>query len=422
MRTQLGVFESERGTKFCRGCSSTNLFQVIQLGDLPIANELPKDPDELIDLFPLDFSVCRDCGLGQIGEPISRERLFSDYRYLSSISATWLEHARKFAVRMTNELKLMKEDLVVEIASNDGYLLQYFADLGVKVIGVEPAENVAQRATNKGIETYVEFFGLDCSQKIKSQVGSPKLIVANNVVAHVPDIQDFFQGLSNLANEETLISIENPSILNLITGNQFDTIYHEHYSYLSAFAIRNLGEKFGLNLFGIEEISTHGGSNRYWMKRSVLSATERENVDKFIAHELEVGLINEAIWKSFASAVSESLGELRDWLAERQVNRNNVLGFTAAAKASTILNAAQIPGTAIMAITDSSPEKQGRYLPSLGLPIISLQDMSSMKPTDILIFAWNIAPEISQLIWRELGSNVRCWVAIPKLKELTHEL
>jgi hypothetical protein len=300
-------------------------------------------------------------------------------------------------------------------------LLQYFKKYGIKVLGVEPARNIAEMANLNGIETITEFFGIDSAREIRAAYGEPNLIIANNVAAHVPNLRDFFGGLKILAGDQTLVSIENPSILNLLRENQFDTIYHEHYSYLSAFAIRNIGADFNLNLFKVDSIPTHGGSNRYWLKRGELTHPEQISVDSFIETELSMGLMDILAWSKFSNNVMSSLGNLKEWLENCKLDGRRVFGFTAAAKASTILNAAKISSDEISGIADSSPEKVGRILPSIGVPIISIEDLKNEKPTDILIFAWNISHEISTLVWRELGDNVRCWIAIPDLKELNRE-
>jgi hypothetical protein len=317
-------------------------------------------------------------------------------------------------------LNLSSKDLVVEIASNDGYLLQYFQDFKVRTLGVEPAFNISSVANDQGIPTINAFFGTQLAREIKMQYGAPKLIVANNVAAHVPDLADFFGGFQILADEETIISIENPSILNLLLGNQFDTIYHEHFSYLSAYAVRKISSSFNLNLFRVETLTTHGGSNRYWLKRTEISESEREQVDSFIENEINSGLLDFTVWREFEQKVRNSLSELNSWLATCKAEGRNVYGFAAAAKASTILNVGRIDASNLSGIGDSSLEKQGRYLPSSGVPIISLESLSKGKPTDILIFAWNISQEISELIWREIGDDIRCWIAIPTLKEILH--
>lgn len=420
MKTVVGTFDSDRGRLYCRACSSNDIYPVLNLGNLPIANELPIGSDEVVELFPLCFSICMNCGLGQVGEPISRERLFSDYRYLSSISETWLSHAKDFANEITKSFNLTSEDMVIEIASNDGYLLQYFKQLKVQVLGIEPAKNIAKSANSKGIKTLNEFFGYDTAKNLRQRLAPPRLIIANNVAAHVPDLRDFFSGLDMLAGSETLISIENPSILNLIRENQFDTIYHEHYSYLSAFTIKKISKEFKLNLFKVEPIATHGGSNRYWLKREEPNDSERLAVDAFIESELNAGLLSIPVWSKFSNGVQATLFNLAEWLRNCSLEGRRVFGFTAAAKASTILNAGKISQNEVAGIADSSPEKQGRLLPSLGIPIISSEELCKNNPTDILIFAWNISEEISKIIWDKLGLNVRCWVAIPDLKELNN--
>jgi len=418
MKSTTGKFQSLRGVEFCRACEGKDMFSGLDLGQIPIANELPQNPNEIVELFPLHFRICRNCGLGQVGEPVSRERLFQDYRYLSSISQTWLKHSYEFAKSSVTNFKIDSKDLIIEIASNDGYLLQYFQELDAQVLGVEPAHNVALIASSKKIPTINTFFGMESAKEIRSRYQAPKMIIANNVVAHVPNLRDFFGGINVLADDKTIISIENPSILNLLERNQFDTIYHEHYSYLSAHAMKKLCESFNLNLFQIEKIPTHGGSNRYWISRAIPTYTQIKEVGIFIESELEAGLIKEDAWKAFALNVGDTLKQLKVWLTSCAEEGRRVYGFAAAAKASTLLNVGKISGSLLKGLADSSPEKQHRILPSLGLPIISLEELREGKPTDVLIFSWNISTEISDLIWSELGNEIRCWVAIPNLTEL----
>jgi hypothetical protein len=246
-------FVAGRGESFCRGCLGLNLFSALDLGDLPIANELLISQYSGIERFPLHLKICKDCRLGQVADVVTPERIFRDYRYLSSMSTTFLNHAADYVGQRIAEDLFSHSDWVLEIASNDGYLLKNFLSHGIRAIGVEPAENVAEIARNLGIETISEFFSSALAEDLLKEHGAPKLIIANNVMAHVPDLIDFVKGLAILCGPETQISIENPSLANILCGMQFDTIYHEHYSYLSASAVRKIGARHGLHLNRVME-------------------------------------------------------------------------------------------------------------------------------------------------------------------------
>jgi hypothetical protein len=409
-----------RGKIFCRGCNSTNLFSAIDLGDLPIANELTRTKDESTEKFPLHLKICPQCGLGQVEDVVKPERIFSDYRYLSSISTSYVEHARVYVKSVFDDLEFRPTDWVLEIASNDGYLLRHFIELGVKVLGLEPAANVMKLALEAGIPTECEFFGLETAKNILKNHGHPRLIIANNVLAHVPDIQDFIAGLSVLSGPETLISVENPSVMNLILADQFDTVYHEHFSYLSAFSVQYLTNMFGLKLYNVEDISTHGGSNRYWIKKLDTKEAESPSVAIKITQELEGGLLEQSEWSALNSRVKGILNDFSEWLEESYATGKKVFGYGAAAKASTLLNSARIKKEWLEAIADGSNEKQGRYMPSLGIPILPAQSIAHLNPTDIVIFPWNIRLELVKQIRKEFGPKVRIWQAVPALRELSN--
>jgi hypothetical protein len=271
---------NNRGSKYCRSCESELGDVVLSLGNQPLSNALPPlDYDGEDQKFPLEFRVCENCSLGQIGEFISPEGIFSEYTYFSSISSTWLEHAKRFSIETTKKLNLCPGDLVVEIASNDGYLLQYFQEQGCQVLGIDPAENVANVANNRGIPTLIEFFGFKSAQDLVSRYERPKIVVANNVLAHVPDINDFISGLALLAEYGAIISIEAPSMLVMLRENLFDTIYHEHFSYLSVSSVDHLINRHGLQLFEVESLPTHGGSMRYWLRAE--HAPAHSSVEEF---------------------------------------------------------------------------------------------------------------------------------------------
>jgi hypothetical protein len=407
-----------RGKDVCRGCSGFNLFSALDLGQLPIANELLLSKESTIERFPLHLRICQDCGLGQVADVVTPERIFRDYRYLSSISSTFLEHAEIFVQEMVSEGMFVPGDWVLEIASNDGYLLKNFLTYQIKAIGVEPAENVAALSRALGIETISEFFSSHLARKLFKDHGYPKLIVANNVLAHVPDLGDFLKGLRVLCGPETKISIENPSLANILTDMQFDTIYHEHYSYLSTFAVAKLAELHGLHLIKVELLSIHGGSNRYWLTSNEQNRTIHASVEEVIRSELSVGLFDEKAWATYSENVNQILENFLSWVRMTKKSNGRIYGYGAAAKASTLLNSIELDGDMISAIADASPEKQGRFMPNHGLEIISPRILFSAEPTDVVIFPWNIKSEIASYLKLNLGLNARLWCAIPYLHEV----
>lgn len=408
-----------RGKDYCRGCNHPELFSALDLGDLPIANELWQQESEVIEKFPLHLRICRRCGLGQVEDVVTPSRLFRDYRYLSSMSASFIEHARTYTTQVSNRLNFKQEEWVLEIASNDGYLLQHFINFGVEVLGIEPAENVAKIAIEKGIPTESEFFGLAFAQSLLERSGYPRLIVANNVMAHVPDIRDFISGLAKMAGPNTLISIENPSLMNFLEGNQFDTIYHEHYSYLTTHSVKIIAAEFGLELFEVEKINTHGGSNRYWLRLQESAVPGNGQVESSVSGEIDSGLFNVEAWGSFAARVESSIHSFHDWLRHAHQEGRTVYGFGAAAKASTLINASKIKKDWIIGIADTSHEKQGRFMPVQGIPIISPEKMYEMNPTDIIMFPWNIKNELVPLIRRQSADDIRIWQIIPTLEMIS---
>ena len=411
-------FIKGRGSDFCRGCNGTRLFSALDLGSLPIANELLISQASEIEKFPLHLSVCPECGLGQVADVVTPERIFRDYRYLSSISSTFLQHASSYVELRIQEGMFAPGDWVLEIASNDGYLLKNFHKHNIKAIGIEPAENVAELSRKLGIHTISEFFSSQLAAEILHKHGYPKLIIANNVMAHVPDLVDFIRGLSVLCGPETQISIENPSLANILLGMQFDTIYHEHYSYLSAFAVARLGQLHGLQLFKVEELTIHGGSNRYWLSKFKNGSVADEQVEEIIEGEIMKGLFNSEDWDAYSEKVTKILGDFLLWLRNTKEAKGNIYGYGAAAKASTILNSINVDLGLISAIADASLEKQTRFMPPNGIEIISPQELFSKEPTDVIIFPWNIKNEIATFLRDNLQSHTRLWCAIPNMHEV----
>ena len=408
-------FEMEqRGTSTCRGCGADGLVSVLDLGVQPLANELPASPTGASARFPLHLRICMVCGLGQVGEYVLPERIFGDYPYLSSMSSSWMRHARAFARAQTDRLGLTADSWVLEVASNDGYLLNEFQGLGIGILGVEPARNVAAIAQAKGVETIAEFFGVATARRIREQRGSPRLVVANNVMAHVPDLEDFLGGLRAVADERTLISVENPTLLNLLRLGQFDTIYHEHFSYLSAHSVDRIAALNGLELVDVEKLQTHGGSNRYWLAlKGALPA--QPAVGHAIQEELDGGLLSRELHEDFASRSRATITGLQAWLGDRRTMGRRVVAYGAAAKGNTLLNAADVDDSVILAAVDASPEKQGRYLPGSGIPILAPEVLAALRPDDVLLLPWNLRDEIATFIG-EVCPTSTLWVALPTME------
>lgn len=409
---------SDRGSKICRGCEGTDLFVVLDLGAQPLPSEYAEKAEEVLEEFPLVLRVCETCGLGQLGEFVLPERIFhSNYPYLSSASSTWLDHSANYAKGMISQLNLTEESLVVELASNDGYLLSIFQKSGIRVLGVEPANNVAEMARAKGVPTVVGFFGVDAARKIVEEYGIPDLIVANNVFAHIPDIRDFAEGIAILSGDKTIVTIENPSFATLLQQRYFDTVYHEHYSYLTTHSVKKVSADFGLEIIDVQELPTHGGSNRYVLMKSGAEGP-RPSVARVIQSEIEAGLLDRGTWASFARDVEQSLAVARNWFLEREQEGAVVVGYGAAHKGNTFLNSIGTLSRTLPYVVDESIEKQGRFLPGSQIPVLPPAALGEASPTDVLILPWNIASEISQRI-RKVLPDVRIWVAQPELRQLT---
>lgn len=398
-----------RGQTICRACNSISLRHVINLGESPVANYLPPKNSKIIEpKYPLDFSICNSCNLGQIGEYETPSQIFSDYVYLSSTSSYGLNHAAKFAMEALNTIPNLIDGYVLELASNDGYLLQKFLEKGIKVLGVDPAKNVAPIAEAKGIRTIVDFFGTELSKKILKNYGNPKLIIANNVAAHVPDLIDFFRGISWLCDESTLVSIENPTLGTLLEHNLYDTIYHEHFSYLSVEPIAKLSKQIGLELFKVEFLPTHGGSFRYWLRKpnglaidpSVLEYQFQENIKGVGSKSSEV---------KFKENVLSSMEEISDWVKKQ--SNSSIIGYGAAAKTVTTFFAARLDEQKFRFIVDASKFKQGKRIPGTSLRIFDPERLNEPN-VKVLIFPWNISEEIIHTI-RGYNEEAEIWIPNP---------
>ena len=375
----------------CRGCDSSNMFVALDFEKFPIVNEFLLNKNDQSELFDMTLMICRDCGLGQIIQELSRERIFNYYTYKTSINKMSNDQAKQYVDYILDNGYVKPGDWVLEIASNDGYLLKYFKQKGIDVLGVDPAKNITMYAICDGIPTITDFFGEDLAKEILRLKGYPKLIIANHVMAHGPYIQDFMSGISILSNENTITTVENPTIMNILEYSQFQSIYHEHYSYLSCNSISKLANRFKLNLFNVEEIPTQGRSNRYWLSKT--KPVNQIVIDKINEEKLK-GLIDENIWKDYSLKLKKELDYFHDKVKFLKESGKIICGYTAPAKAVCLLTLSKIDSSYISAIADDVIEKQDKFLPGSNIPVLDIEGMLKHNPSEIIVFAWNIYDDI----------------------------
>jgi SAM-dependent methyltransferase len=380
--------------RFCK-CKLSHVF--VNLGISPLSNAFLKEENLNEDekKFPLKVFVCENCFLVQLPEFETPENIFNDYVYFSSYSKSWLNHVENYVEMISTKNKLGKDSLVVELASNDGYLLQFFKKKGIPVKGIEPAGNVAEVAEEKGIETLVEFFGEKLARKLSDEENKADLIIGNNVLAHVPDINDFVKGISILLKPNGTVNMEFPHILRLIKHNQFDTIYHEHFSYLSLNTVKKIFDFHNLAIFDVEEIPTHGGSLRIYAKHDNNKNLEIKNsIYKLLEKEKEYGLLDLEIYLKFSKKVELVKKELLKFFHNAKENGQKIVCYGAAAKGNTLLNFCEIGTESVEYVVDNNPHKQGLYLPGSHIPIKNPNEIKKTKPDFVLILPWNIKDEI----------------------------
>lgn len=391
--------ETENIMPKCRFCSTQIENSFVDLGMSPLCQThiLPADLNRYEPFFPLHAYVCTECWLVQLDEYVSPEEIFSDYDYFSSFSSSWVEHARKYSDSMTELLHLDQSSLVMEIASNDGYLLQHFVGKGIPVLGIEPAANVAQVAEEKGIRTAVEFLGEQTARKLKQEYGQADLLLGNNVLAHVPNINDFVTGMKFLLAKKGTITMEFPHLLKLIQLNQFDTIYHEHFSYLSFSTVQRIFAHHGITLFDVEEIPTHGGSLRIFGRHD--NETDRpisERVTALVDKEISFGINDLRVYTKFEQQVKETKRKLLSFLIQAKNEGKTVVGYGAPGKGNTLLNYCAIRQDFLDYTVDLSTQKQGKYTPGCRLPILDPGVIKQTKPDYVLILPWNLKDEITR--------------------------
>jgi len=380
----------------CRFCSTVLVHEVVDLGLSPLANSYVA-ADRLSEpepFYPLRAWICAACWLVQLEEFASPTDIFGDYAYFSSYSRTWLEHARDYTAMISERLSLGPRSRVVEVASNDGYLLQYFVERGVPVLGIEPAGNVAAAAVARGVPTRVEFFGRAGAERLVAEGEHADLLIGNNVFAHVPNLNDFTAGLATLLAPGGVVTLEFPHLLRLIVENQFDTIYHEHFSYFSLTAAAAVLGRHGLAVFDVEELSTHGGSLRVYAAPAAARRTRSARVDDLLSTEKATGLLDLTTYKNFGETVKEIKRRLLEFLIGARREGRSIVAYGAAAKGNTLLNYCGIRRDFLDYVVDLSPHKQGRFLPGTRLPILPPERIMQTRPDYLLILPWNLANEI----------------------------
>lgn len=403
----------------CRFCQTelTNVF--VDLFNSPASNSFltAGQLNEPEAFFPLKIYTCHQCFLVQVDEYKKSDTIFdSSYVYFSSYSTTWLRHAKKYVDKMISRFGFNADSQVVEIASNDGYLLQYFVEKNVPVLGIEPTSNTAEVARTKGVESVVDFFGVRLAKELSGKKIKADLLLGNNVLAHVPDIVDFTRGLKILLNEKGVVTMEFPHLVQLMKNNQFDTIYHEHFSYLSFTTVTEIFKAAGLLMFDVEEIPTHGGSLRIYAKHAGDDSKEiSANVTSLLAKEKTEGITDIQHYLGFQQAALKVKIDFLDFLIKQKKEGRRVAAYGAAAKGNTLLNYCGVKSDLIEFVVDANPHKQNKFLPGSHIPVVKEDHLKQSKPDFVIIFPWNIKEEVmSQLSYiREWGGKFV--IAIPGL-------
>ncbi|HEY1933714.1 MAG TPA: class I SAM-dependent methyltransferase [Acetobacteraceae bacterium] len=405
----------------CRFCGSALSETFADLGMSPLSNAFiaPDGAARMEPFYPLHAYVCGTCFLVQLQQYESPQAIFGDYSYFSSYSESWLQHAEAYVAEMADRFALGAGSHMLEIASNDGYLLQYALGRGLSVLGIEPAANVAAVAVGKGIPTEVAFFGEATARALRARGVTPDVIVANNVMAHVPDLNDFVRGLAVLLPPDSVLTVEFPHLLRLIRQNQFDTIYHEHFSYFSLLVVQRVFARHGLRVFDVAELPTHGGSLRVFVSQQGSARHQRQPaVDAVLADETKAGLNALDAYRRFGAQLVRIKCDLVDFCIRTQRAGKRMVGYGAPAKGNTLLNYCGIGREFLPFTVDRSPHKQGMLLPGTRIPIRAPEEILKAKPDYVLILPWNLRDEIMQQMQRINGWGGRFVVPIPRLAVL----
>lgn len=403
----------------CRFCNTLLSYTVVDLGMSPLCESYlsAAQLNQMEPFYPLHVYVCEQCHLVQLEEYVSPEHIFTEYAYFSSYADSWLQHAKKYTDLMVERFGLNERSQVVEVASNDGYLLQYFVQKHIPALGIEPAANVAKVAVEKGVPTLVEFFGVESARRLAAAGKQADLLLGNNVLAQVPDLNDFVAGLKILLKPQGVITIEFPHLMCLVAENQFDTIYHEHFSYFSFITAEKIFAAHGLTLFDVEELPTHGGSLRIYARHGDdLSKPISERALALKQRELEAGLTDLAYYAAFEEQVKETKRKLLEFLIQARRAGKRVVGYGAPGKGNTLLNYCGIRTDFLDYTVDRNPYKQGKFLPGTHIPIFHPDKILETKPDYVLILPWNFKDEIikQMAVIREWGGQFV--VPIPEVR------
>lgn len=402
----------------CRHCNHSLSLSFVDLGVMPPSNayiSCESDFQKEASL-PLNILVCDKCWLVQTEDFTRADELFTDdYAYLSSTSSSWVEHAKQFVEDLVENRNLNAESFVLELAANDGYLLQHVVEKGIPCLGIEPTSVAAEIAKSKGIEIQECFFGLEQANRLLVDYPKADAIIGNNVLAHVPDINDFVSGIATMLAKTGVVSLEFPHLLNLIKFKQFDTIYHEHFSYLSLIAVSNVLASAGLEVINVEKLPTHGGSLRVWAQHSDHSLKVSQNVFDVLEEEREFGMCLHETYQNFTLSVDVISQDLKAFLQTVKESNKTIVAYGAAAKGNTLLNYAGIDVSDIPVVFDAADSKQGKFMPASHIPILPPSELKRFSPDYVLILPWNIAPEIIAVVKPQVPETCKFVTAIPEL-------
>lgn len=405
----------------CRHCKNVLNYKLIDLGAQPPSNSYIalENLNNAEIYLPLKVYVCDKCHLVQTADFTQRETFFnSDYAYFSSTSKTWLAHAKSYVESIIKELDLNKDSFVIEVASNDGYLLKNFVEKKIPCVGVEPTKSTASHSKSIGINTIIDFYNVDLAKSLKNNYGEADLIVCNNVYAHVPDINNFTEALEASLNDNGVVTIEFPHLLNLIELCQFDTIYHEHYSYLSVSTVSNILKTKGLRIFKAEEIPTHGGSVRLYACKINANYKIHKSVIEIVNREEAVGLFDLHTFHNFQSRADKIKLEFLSFLINLKLDKKVVCGYGAAAKGNTLLNYAGVKSDLLPFVADAAISKIGKFMPGSRIPIKPPEDMIKLCPDYVIILPWNIASEVKSQFSSLLDKGCKFVTFVPYFKEI----
>lgn len=415
------MMQSEPRPSTCRSCNSLLQTTFLDLGVSPLCQSqvAPGQLNQMEPFYPLHVMVCDTCLLVQLDEFVTPAEIFSEYAYFSSYSTSWVDHARRYVHAMVDRFHLNDSSRVIEVASNDGYLLQHFVELGIPVLGIDPAANVTAVAESKGIPCLTRFFGKQTAEEVVQLHGTADLLLGNNVLAHVPDINDFVRGLKILLSADGVITMEFPHLQRLMANNQFDTIYHEHFSYLSLMTVEAVFERHGLTIFDVEELSTHGGSLRIFARHSgsgALPLALKNRVAELRAREIADGFATVTRYSEFQERVRGAKRGILSFLIDAKQRGKRIAGYGAPGKGNTLLNYCGIRTDFIDFTVDANPYKQGSFTPGTRIPIRHPDEIRRTRPDYVFILPWNLADEISQA-----HSYIREWggqfvVPIPEVR------